>query len=323
MKSALITGINGQDGSYLAELLLSKGYEVHGTIKPSSIEDHKKLENISQIISDIHLHSLSIESVRDVYNVIKKIQPDECYHLAAQSFVHYSFKEENSIMATNFNSTINFLNSIKEICPTCRFYLAGSSEMFGEPMMKPQNEETPFNPKSIYGISKIASYFAVKNFREHGLFSCTGIAYNHESPRRGQEFVTRKITSTLAKIYCKKAKKITLGNLDAIRDWGYAPDYVQAMWLMLNKSDLPKDYVIATGETHSVRDFLIEAARNIGLNYEEITEINQSYFRPTERIPLTGNPSHIENELGWRRTKNFSEIVSEMIEHDKKYYCSN
>jgi GDPmannose 4,6-dehydratase len=320
MKRVLITGINGQDGSYLAELLFEKGYEIHGIIRPSSYENSNKLVNLQNIIENIYLHPFSIEEHLTLFKVMKKIQPDECYHFAAQSYVNYSFESDSAIMSTNFNSTLNLLNSIVEICPDCRFYFAGSSEMFGNPSSSPQNEQSPFNPRSLYGISKLASYFLVNNFREkYDLFACTGITYNHESPRRGHQFVTRKITSGLTQIISGKIKKIALGNIDAVRDWGYAPDYVRAMWMMLNKNSKPKNYVIATGIPHSVRDFLKIAFETVNMDYESNIFIDQELFRPSEKIPLIGDSSLIKRDLGWNHTKSFREVVEEMVYHDIEY----
>jgi len=317
MKRALITGINGQDGSYLAEFLLGKGYEIHGIIRPSSYENINRLKNIKNIISLINLHPFSIEDHVNLCKVIGKIMPDECYHLAAQSYVNYSFESDSTVMSTNFNSTLNLLNSIVEICPKCRFYFAGSSEMFGNPLCSPQNENTPFNPRSLYGISKLASHFLVNNYHDkYNLYACTGIAYNHTSPRRGHQFVTRKITAGLAQIHMGIANKISLGNIDAIRDWGYAPDYVRAMWLMLNNPHGPKNYVIATGIPHSVKEFLKIAFNTLDLNYEDYISIDKDLFRPSEKVPLVGDASLIKSELNWNNTKSFKEIVEEMVHHD-------
>jgi len=317
MKRALITGINGQDGSYLAEFLIDKGYEVHGTVRRTTLENRNKLVYLSNIIDDISLHPCSIEEHLAIYKLMRSVQPDECYHLAAQSFVDYSFENDSSIMETNFNSTLFLLGSIRELCPDCKFYFAGSSEMFGNPDESPQTENTKFNPKSLYGISKLASYYIVNNYRsQHGIFACTGIAYNHESPRRGHEFVTRKISSGLAKIFTKKLDKLELGNIDTVRDWGYAPDYVKGMWMMLQKSDGPKDYILATGIPHTVRDFLTIAFETLGLDYENHIQINKKFFRQSEKIPLIGDPSSINNDLGWKNTTSFKDMVKEMIYSD-------
>ncbi|HBE42541.1 MAG TPA: GDP-mannose 4,6-dehydratase [Bacteroidales bacterium] len=317
MKRALITGINGQDGSYLAELLLEKEYEVHGIVRPSSYENINKLENVQHFIKKIKFHPFSLEDNLALNKVMRTIQPDECYHFAAQSYVDYSFGSDSTIMSTNFNPTLNLLNSIVELCPDCKFYFSGSSEMFGNPSSSPQDEQTPFNPRSLYGISKLASHFLVNNFREtYGLYACTGIAYNHESPRRGYQFVTRKITSGLAKICAGTTHKINLGNIDAVRDWGYAPDYVRAMWMMLNNPSGPKNYVIATGVPHSVREFLKIAFETVDMSYENYIVIDKDLFRPAEKVPLVGDSSRIKKELGWDHTRSFREIVEEMVFHD-------
>lgn len=319
MKKALITGINGQDGSYLADLLLDKGYEVHGTIRRSSIENSNKILNLDHIIDKIKIYTCSLDDHLSVYKLIAQIKPDECYHLAASSFVSYSFDDETSIIANNFNSTHYLLSSLKENAPSCKFYFAGSSEMFGQPDIYPQNEETKFNPRSIYGISKLSSYFVVKNYRDHhGLYACTGISYNHESPRRNSSFVTKKITEGVAKIHLGLEKKIELGNIDAARDWGYAPEYVQAMWKMLNHSGKPQDYIIATGISHTVREFLEIAFGVVKLNYQDHIKINESFFRPSEKISLLGDSTKIKTELGWSPNKKFADIIVEMVNNDIK-----
>lgn len=310
MKKALITGINGQDGSYLAQLLLRKGYQVHGVIRQSSIENHQKLSYLKEISDQLKLHICSLNNHLSIYKLIDAIKPDECYHLAAASFVSYSFEDETSILATNLNPTHYFLSSIKELVPHCRFYFAGSSEIFGNAETAPQTESTRFNPRSIYGISKLASHYVVKNYREyHGLYACTGLCYNHESPRRNPAFVSRKITSAVAKIYLKLENKIQLGNIDAIRDWGYAPEYAEAMWLMLNNPLEATDYVIATGIPHTVRDLLTIAFSSVDLDYTKYLEINSKFFRPGEAVPLLGNASKIYENLGWRAKTSLEEII--------------
>ena len=321
MKKALITGIAGQDGSYLAELLLSKGYEVHGVVRRISIEDTEhKLKNIQHLLGKIKLHVASLDNVLSLIKVVKDIQPDECYHLAASSFVSYSFEDEISILNNNVNSTHYLLAALKEFSPQCRVYFAGTSEMFGNVVLSPQDESTPFNPRSIYGISKLASYHLVKNYREqYGMFACSGILYNHESPRRGYEFVTRKIVSSAVKIKMGIQDTLTLGNLDANRDWGYAPDYVRAMWLML-QAGAPDDYVVATGETHSVREFVTVAFSSLGLDYRNYVKVDQTLFRPTENVRLCGNPARAVAKLGWSRTKTFAKIVEEMINSELLLY---
>ncbi len=318
-KKALITGINGQDGSYLAELLLSKGYEVHGIVRREAIEDSShQLVNIQHLLEQITLHVGSIDNHLFVYKIVDKVHPDECYHLAAASFVSYALDDEQSVLSSNFNSTHFLLASIKDLASECKFYFAGSSEMFGNAESNPQNEQTKFNPRSIYGISKVACYHLVTNYRRHhNLFACTGILYNHESARRGYEFVTRKITSTVAKIHLGIEDRIVLGNLEARRDWGYSPEYVEAMWRMLNH-DTPDDYVIATGELHSVREFLDMAFSVVGLNYERYVQTSEDYFRPDEQIPLVGDYSKAAVVLGWRPRKKLEGIIEEMVLSDIK-----
>lgn len=319
MPKALITGINGQDGSYLAELLLEKGYEVHGTVRRSSLESREKRENILGIEKSIVLHPVMLDNHLSVYKLIQQVQPDECYHLAASSFVSYSFEDEASIIETNFNSTHYLLSCIKELAPTCRFYFAGSSEMFGNAAAAPQDEMTPFQPRSIYGISKLASYHVVKTYRDfHNLFACTGITYNHESVRRGRAFVTRKVATQVAKIAMQQETCLELGNLEASRDWGYAPEYVQAMWLMLQNPAGPRDYVIATGKLHSVRQLLQVAFAAADLEYEQYVKVNEGYFRPGETVPLVGNAARIKADLGWQPQISFEAMIQAMVEQELK-----
>lgn len=321
MKRALITGIAGQDGSYLAELLLSEGYEVHGIVRRIAIEDTEhKLKNLTHILDRIHLHVASLDNVLSMIKIIKDLVPDECYHLAASSFVSYSFEDEISILNNNVNNTHYLLAAIREFAPACRVYFAGTSEMFGTVIHSPQNEATPFNPRSIYGISKMASYHLLKNYREqYGLFASSGILYNHESPRRGYEFVTRKIVSSAVKIKLGLQQKLTLGNLDASRDWGYAPDYVRAMWLML-QAEAPDDYVVASGETHTVREFVEAAFALLNLDYREFVVVDPQFFRPAEKIELCGDPGKIEKKLGWTRSKSFLEIIGLMVKSEMHLY---
>ena len=324
MKRALITGISGQDGSYLTELLLTKGYEVHGIVRREALEDSAhRLSNLRNVIDQIILHTGSLENHLSLHRIIGNIKPHECYHLAASSFVSYSFEEESSILNTNFNGTHYLLSSIKELAPDCRFYFAGSSEMFGHANITPQNEQTPFNPRSIYGISKLASYHLVCNYRHrYGLYGCTGILYNHESICRPHQFVTRKITSAVAQIKSGKNIRISLGNIKSVRDWGYAPDYVYAMWLMLN-ADTPTDYVVATGINHSVQELVKFAFDYIEVDYNDYIELEDSFYRESETIPLCGDSSKIEKELGWKQTKTFREVIVEMIEADLKNGSEN
>jgi len=316
-RKALITGINGQDGSYLAERLLADGYEVHGVVRREAIEDPAhRLVNIRHMLDRLRLHAGSIDNHLSIYRIVNQVRPDECYHLAASSFVSYSFDDESSVLANNFNSTHYLLSSIKELAPACRFYFAGSSEMFGNADASPQNESTPFNPRSIYGISKLAGHHLVANYRrQHGIFCCTGILYNHESPRRGFAFVTRKITSTAAKIHLGLARQLELGNVDARRDWGYAPEYVGAMRAMLAQ-DQPDDYVIATGVLHSVREFLDAAFKVVGLDYRDYLRSAPEYFRPDEAVPLRGDASKAARALGWAPKVALSEIANEMVHAD-------
>lgn len=318
MKKAIITGINGQDGSYLAELLIKKGYEVHGIIRRSSIEVAGKMENLSKIKDKIVLHTASLENSLSVYKLFLEIEPHECYHLAASSFVSYSLEDDLSIMSNNFTTTHNILASVLETCPKCKIYFAGSSEMFGAANIYPQDEETIYNPRSVYGISKLASHHLMKIYRQrYNLYACTGITYNHESVRRGKAFVTRKITTTVAQIYLGIAQCIELGNIDATRDWGYAPEYVEAMYKMLNNNQgIAKDYVISTGILHTVKELLEIAFGVVGLNYKKYVKVKEGLIRPDESIPLVGNASAIYCDLGWKAEKDFKSIIEEMVISD-------
>ncbi|RJP25507.1 MAG: GDP-mannose 4,6-dehydratase [Candidatus Omnitrophota bacterium] len=316
-KKALITGITGQDGSYLAEFLLEKGYEVHGIVRRVALEDSEhRLWRIQSILDRLHIHAGSLESYASLFNVVQTIRPDECYHLAAQSYVSYSFEDEFSTLNTNVNGTHYLLSSIKNIAPECKVYFAGSSEMFGNAAQSPQNEDTPFNPRSAYGISKLAGYHLTKNYREaHGLFAVSGILFNHESPRRGFEFVTRKITRAVARIKAGMERKLRLGNLQAKRDWGYAADYVSAMWLMLQQST-PHDYVIATGITHSVEEFVELAFFYAGLRWKNHVVIDEALFRPAEIHTLVGDCRRASTVLKWKPTIEFEQLVEMMVQSD-------
>jgi GDPmannose 4,6-dehydratase len=316
-RRALITGISGQDGSYLAELLLEKGYEVHGIVRRVAIEDPEhRLSRIQHLLNDLQCHAASLESYPSIYKVFSEVKPHECYHLAAQSFVEYSFQDEFSTLNTNINGTHYVLAAVKEIVPQCRFYFAGSSEMFGNADVVPQNESTAFAPRSSYGISKVAGYHLTKNYREaYNIPAWCGILYNHESPRRGFEFVTRKITAHVAKIKLGLAKQLKLGNLDAERDWGHARDYVRAMWLMLQQ-DNPTDYVVATGQTHSVRDFADAAFSAVELDYRDYVAIDERFIRPADVHTLCGDASKAKGELGWKYACPFADLVREMVEGD-------
>ncbi|MCX6137273.1 MAG: GDP-mannose 4,6-dehydratase [Ignavibacteriales bacterium] len=317
MKKALITGITGQDGSYLAELLLEKGYEVHGIVRRVALEDPEhRMWRIRHIRKDVRFHSGSLESYPSVYKVLHDVLPDECYHLAAQSFVSYSFEDEFSTLNTNINGTHYLLDALRSICPQTRFYFAGSSEMFGKVNEVPQTESTQFHPRSSYGISKVAGFHLTRNYREsYDIRASSGILFNHESPRRGFEFVTRKITSQVARIKKGLAKDLRLGNLDAKRDWGHAQDYVNAMWLMLQQEQ-GDDYVIASGEAHSVREFCDVAFSHAGLDYREFVVVDQQFFRPAEVEILLGNPAKATRVLGWEYKRTFRELVLEMVDAD-------
>ena len=314
---ALIIGITGQDGSYLAELLLSKGYEVHGIVRRVAIEDPEhRLARLESIRDSITLHAAALESYASIHSVIDSVRPDECYHLAAQSFVTYSFEDEFSTLNTNINGTHYVLSSLKRLVPNCRFYFEGSSEMFGTSEEVPQHERTRFRPRSAYGISKVAGYELTRNYREaYGIHASSGILFNHESPRRGYEFVTRKITSGVAQIAAGKQKHLKLGNLAALRDWGHAREYVEAMWLMLQQ-DKPDDYVIATGETHSVEEFAAAAFAHAGLDWREFVTVDPTFFRPAEIHALVGDPSKAREVLGWHPQIKFKELVRDMMQAD-------
>jgi GDPmannose 4,6-dehydratase len=314
MKKALITGITGQDGSYLAEFLLEQGYEVHGIVRRVAIEDPEhRLWRIRHILDKLILHAGSLESFASVFNAVDKVHPDEIYHLAAQSFVSYSFEDEFSTIGTNVNGTHYMLAAMKERVPHCKFYFAGSSEMFGNARETPQNEDTSFRPRSAYGISKVAGFHLTTNYRQaYDLYTVSGICFNHESPRRGFEFVSRKVTNTVAKIKLGLAKELVLGNLDARRDWGYAGDYVKAMWLMLQQGQ-PDDYVIATGENHSVTELVQTAFSCVGLDWKEYMSIDRRLYRPAEIHELRGNPSKAKNKLGWQFTVTFDRLIQMMV----------
>jgi GDPmannose 4,6-dehydratase len=318
-KVALMTGITGQDGSYLAEFLLDKGYSVHGIVRRVALEDPEhRLWRIRHILADLELHSASMESFASIFRVLRSVQPQECYHLASQSFVSYSFEDEFSTLNTNINGTHYVLAAIQEIVPSCRFYFAASSEMFGRAEEVPQSETTRFHPRSAYGISKVAGFELTRNYREaYGLHASCGILYNHESPRRGYEFVSRKITSHAARIKLGLAKQLPLGNLDARRDWGHSREYVQAMWRMLQQPE-PGDFVIATGETHSVREFAERAFACLGLDYREYVTIDPKLYRPTEADILQGDSSRARKILGWKHQVTFEMLVKEMVGEDLK-----
>jgi GDPmannose 4,6-dehydratase len=316
-RKALITGITGQDGSYLAEYLLSLGYEVHGLVRRVALEDpQRRFTRLGHLLEKITLHPASLESYPSIFHVVSRYDFDECYHLAAQSFVAESFRDGFSTMNTNINGTHYMLAALRELRPQCRFYFAGSSEIFGKVAETPQKETTRFHPRSPYGISKVAGFDLTRNYREaYGMFASSGILFNHESPRRGHEFVTRKITSGVARIKLGLAEELRLGNLEARRDWGHAKDYVRAMHLMLQR-DTPDDFVVAMGETHSVMDFCARAFSEVGLDYEQYVRVDELYYRPAEVEMLIGDASKARSELGWAPEYTFAELVSEMVQAD-------
>jgi len=319
-KVALITGITGQDGSYLAELLLSKGYEVHGIVRRVALEDEThRLWRIRKILKDINLHAGSLESYASLFNIILKIKPNEVYHLAAQSYVGYSFEDEFSTLNININGTHYLLSAVKEFADSkIKFYFAGSSEMFGKVKSVPQNEDTVFNPRSSYGISKVTGFHLTKNYREaYKLHASNGILFNHESPRRGFEFVTRKISHAVARIKNGSKEKLKLGNMKAKRDWGHAKDFVEAMWLMLQR-DNPDDYVVGTGEEHSVEEFAKKAFGHVGLNYKDHIVIDQKLMRPAEVDTLLADSSKAKKILNWKPKVSFDDLVIDMVESDLK-----
>jgi len=319
-KVAFITGITGQDGSYLAELLLEKGYNVCGLVRRTSLEfEEHKLWRIRKIEKDLNLYHGSLESYSSIIKIIRKINPDEVYHLAAQSFVTNSFEDEFTTLNININGTHHILSAIKELDIKAKFYFAASSEMFGSVKESPQNEATYFHPRSVYGISKVTGFNLTRNYREaFNIFSLNGILFNHESPRRGFEFVTRKISYGVARIKKGLQKKLKLGNLNARRDWGHAADYVNAMWLMLQQKK-PEDYVIGTGIEHSVKDFAEKAFKHVNLNYKDYVEIDKKLMRPSEVNRLLADCSYAKKKLNWKPTVTFDNLVKSMVESDLEF----
>ena len=316
-RKALITGITGQDGSYLADYLLSMGYEVHGLVRRVALEaPEARTKRIAHILDRVKLHPASLESYASIFHVFSAHDFDECYHLAAQSFVAESFADGFSTMNMNINGTHYVLAAVRELRPKCRFYFAGSSEMFGNASEVPQKESTAFQPRSPYGISKVAGFHLTRNYREaYGLHCVSGILFNHESPRRGFEFVSRKITSTVARIKLGLASELRIGNLEAKRDWGHAKDYVRAMHTMLQQPEAD-DFVIATGETHSVRELCEIAFAEVDLDYREYVKIDERYYRPAEVDLLIGDASKAQKVLGWKPTYGFRDLIKEMVESD-------
>ena len=308
-KIAVITGIFGQDGSYLSELLIEKGYVVYG------IYNSNKKKNMFRKIK-INYIKIDINDFDKIKRLIKKLKPDEFYHLAAQSFINYKFEDEFFKLNPNINGTHYILSAIKEFSPKTRFYFAASSELFGNSSISPQNENTKFNPRSAYGISKIAGYHLTKSYREaYNIYACSGILYNHESPRRSINFVTRKITYNLALILKKRKKKIELGNINSMRDWGHAKDYVYAMWKMLQLKK-PHDFVIGTGKLHSVRDFLKIAFNLVNLNYKKFIKINKNFYRPNDKFHLVADFKKAKKILKWKPKISFKSLVTEMVSND-------
>jgi GDPmannose 4,6-dehydratase len=319
MKKAFITGITGQDGSYLAELLLSKGYEVHGVIRRSSSFNTNRIDHIyadpHSKGKKLHLHYGDLTDASNITNIIYSVEPDEIYHLGAQSHVRVSFDIPDYTAETVGMSTIRLLEAIRRAGKKPRFYQASSSELFGA-TPPPQNETTPFYPRSPYAIAKLFGYWSVINYREsYGLFACNGILFNHESPRRGATFVTRKITKAIAAILAKKQDKLYLGNLKARRDWGFAPEYVECMWRMLQQ-EKPEDYVVGTGEDHSIEEFLLEAFGYANLDYKDYVEIDPRYFRPTEVDALRADPSKAKKILKWTPKVTFKDLAHIMVDAD-------
>lgn len=319
MKTALITGITGQDGSYLAELLLAKGYEVHGLIRRSSTFNTSRIDHLyidpHEPGARLFLHYGDLSDGARLVTLLASIRPDEVYNLAAQSHVRVSFDEPEHTGDTTGIGTTRLLEAVRLAGVDCRFYQASSSEMFGA-SPPPQNESTQFYPRSPYGAAKVYSYWVTRNYREaYGLFAVNGILFNHESPRRGETFVTRKITRAVARIKSGAEKRLFMGNLDAIRDWGYAPEYVEGMWRMLQASE-PDDFVLATGGNYSVRDFLQTAFEHAGLDWQKYVEFDDRYLRPTEVDALIGDASKAEEKLGWKPTVHTPELARIMVDAD-------
>ena len=333
MKKAFMTGVTGQDGSYLAELLLEKGYEVHAILRRASVFTTQRIEHIFEHKRMFTYHGDLTDS-SNLHRLLMQIRPDEIYNLGAQSHVAVSFEVPEYTADVVGLGGIRLLDSLRDLGPNCKYYQASTSELFGGiPGTEPQSETTPFYPKSPYGAAKLYAYWVTVNYREsYNLFACNGILFNHESPRRGETFVTKKITQAVARIHQGRQKVLKLGNMNAKRDWGHAKDFVYAQWLMLQQ-DKPKDYVIATGETHTVREFVELAFKEVGVNIEwqgvgvdekgidtntgkVLVEIDEKYFRPVEVELLLGDPSKAEEELGWKRQISFQELVSGMVKYD-------
>ena len=314
-KVAIITGISGQDGSYLAELLLKKKYKVYGILNP---QKKKNLKNLNEIKKKLFFKNIDLNNYKKIKDLIRKIKPSEFYHLAAQSFINYKFEDEFFKLNPNINGTHYILSAIKQFSPKTKFYFAASSELFGNVKKSPQNEDTKFNPRSAYGVSKVAGFYLTKNYREaYNIHACSGILYNHESPRRNENFVSRKITKNLSLIIKGKVKKISLGNINSKRDWGHAKDYVYAMWKMMQLKK-PQDFVIGSGKTHTVKDFIKLAFKYANLNYKKYIKIDNKLFRPNDKVILKANFNKAKKILKWKPTITFKSLVKEMVEYDLK-----
>jgi GDPmannose 4,6-dehydratase len=312
-KIAIISGISGQDGSYLAELLVKKKYIVYGITNPKS---KNKLNIINSIKGKIIIKKLDLNNYKKIATLIKRIKPTEFYHLAAQSLINFKFEDEFFKLNPNINGTHYILSAIKEYSKKTKFYFAASSELFGNAEKSPQNENSKFNPRSAYGISKVAGFHLTKNYREaYNLFSCSGILFNHESPLRNENFVSRKITSSIARIIFKKQKSLTLGSINSKRDWGYAEDYVEAMWKMLQQKK-PQDFVIGTGKIHSVKDFVKIAFDYVGLDYKKYVKFDKKFMRPKDNIILKADFKKAKKILNWSPKTNFKQLVHKMVDFD-------
>lgn len=318
-KRAFITGINGQDGSYLAEYLLAKGYVVHGLVHSRANKTDDELWRLAAIRDRITLHHGHIEDPKGLANLVSSIKPEEFYHLAASSFAATSNEDDGDLINTNVNGTHHAIAAVHRYAPQCRFFFAGSAEMFGKAAITPQDETTAFNPRSIYGVTKVMGHTLIQYFRErYGLFACTGFLYNHESPRRSHRFVTRKITLAAARIKLGLDEELRLGNLETLRDWGFAGDYVIAMHAMLSAKN-PDDYVIATGKNHTVKEFLTRAFEELDLDYRKYVVTDQEFIRPSETVPLKGNASRARTKLGWEPSIEFDMLVRNMVRSDLEF----
>src|SRR5947209_9117725 len=320
-KTALVTGITGQDGSYLAEFLLSKGYRVCGVVRRSSTENFQRIEHLRD---RIELYQADLLDQTSIAQVLDQVRPDEVYNLAAQSFVPTSWSQP--VLTAEFTAVgvTRLLDALRQICPHAKFYQASSSEMFGKVQETPQRESTPFYPRSPYGVAKVYGHYITVNYREsYGMFCCSGILFNHESPRRGREFVSRKVTDGVARIKLGRAQELRLGNLEAKRDWGFAGDYVRAMWLMLQQEQ-PDDYLVATGETHSVSEFAELAFAAVGIkNWQDYVKVDPALLRPAEVDLLIGDPTKARTQLGWQPEVTFPQLIQMMVEADLKLEAGN